>query len=260
MPRVRYCILFVLVGMHLPVIAGEIPGLTPQIPPFIERDLEVVFSNDFLGRGGSIDDFRTQQIVIAAKLSDTWIAILDHSILTLGSSLTPGRVDQLSASLGYQIINKVNDHSASKVNAGVGVRSAGDFAGERMQNGFHRLIGSDIEVLPYTDTDSTDVTAWFDVDHYRDFHYSGSWRTGYWVRASSLLTSGGHWDGSAGLFGVASRPSLDIWLGLRRDWRTGYDSAIFRETAEAESDTAIVLGIRFGALVLETVQQINNDA
>lgn len=257
---VRYCALVVLVFMHVPAIAGEIPGLPPQIPPFIERDLEVVFSNDFLGRGGSIDDFRTQQIVIAAKLSDNWIAILDHSILTLGSSLTPGRVDQMSASLGYQIVNKVNDHSASKINAGIGVRSAGDFAGERMQNGFHRLIGSDIEVLPYTDTDSTDVTAWFDVDHYRDFHYSGSWRTGYWVRASSLLTSGGQWDGSAGLFGVASRPSLDIWLGLRRDWRSGYNRAIFRETAKAEDDTAIVLGVRFGALVLETVQQLNNDA
>jgi len=244
----------------VPAFAGEISGLPPALLPGIDRDFVLNFSNDFLGRGGSVDDFRTQQLVIAAKLSDNWIAILDHSILTLGSSLTPGRVDQLSASLGYQIINKVNEHSASKVNAGFGVRSAGDFAGERMQNGFHRLIGSDIEVLPYTDTNNTDVTAWFDVDHYRDLHYSGSWRTGYWVRASSLLTSGGHWDGSAGLFGVASRPSLDIWLGLRRDWREGYDHAVFRETAAAESDTSIVLGVRFGALVLETVQQINNDA
>jgi len=244
----------------VPAFAGEISGLPPALLPGIDRDFSLDFSNDFLGRGGSIDDFRTQQIVIAAKLSDTWIAILDHSILTLGSTLTPGRVDQLSASLGCQIINKVYDHSASKIVAGFGVRSAGDFAGERMQNGFHRLIGSEIEVLPYTDTDSTDVTAWFAADHYRDFHYSGSWQTGYWMRASSLLSSGGQWDGSAGLFGVASRPSLDVWLGLRHDWREGYDHAVFRETAEAESDMAIVLGVRFGALVLETVQQINNDA
>jgi hypothetical protein len=168
MPWGRYCTLIVLVFNFVPVIAGEVPGLPPQNPPFIAPDLEVVFSNDFLGRGGSIDDFRTQQIVIAAKFSDKWIAILDHSILTLGSSLTPARVDQLSASLGYQIINEVNDHSASKVTAGIGVRSAGDFAGERMQ------------------------------------------------------------------IGVASCPSLDVWLGLRRDWREGYDRAIFRETAEAE--------------------------
>jgi len=32
------------------------------------------------------------------------------------------------------------------------------------------------------------------------------------------------------------------------------------ETARAEDDTAVVIGVRFGALMLETVQQLNNDA
>ena len=35
---------------------------------------------------------------------------------------------------------------------------------------------------------------------------------------------------------------------------------MLRETAAAEDDLAIVFGARFGALVLETVQQVNNDA
>ncbi len=235
------------------------------MPPFIERDLEVTFSNDFLGRGGSVDDFRTQQIIIAAKLSDKWVALLDHSILTLGDSTTPGRVDQLSGSLGYQLINTVKDREASKFVVGVGIRNVGDFAGERMQNGFHRLVGSKTKDLAYIDTETNDVTAWLDADRFRRFGNSsetatGNWQIGYWLRASSLITSAGQWDSTAGLFAVASRPAIDVWLGIRRDWRSGYDGAVLSETAAAEDDLAIVFGVRFGALVLETVQQVNNDA
>ena len=266
MPWAWFCTLLLAVFAPLSGIAGEVAGLPPQLPPFLERDLEVTFSNDFLGRGGSVDDFRTQQIIINAKFSDKWIALLDHSILTLSNSTMPGRVDQLSGSLGYQIINTVNDRLVSKLVVGVGIRYVGDFAGQRMQNGFHRLVGSKIENLPYSDTKSSDATAWFDADHYRKFGESGEtgltgkWRTGYWLRASSLLTSGGQWDSSAGLYAVASQPAVDIWLGIRRDWRSGYEGAVLRETAAAEDDLAIVLGARLGALVLETVQQVNNDA
>jgi hypothetical protein len=49
-----------------PLQAGEIQGLLPQLPPFHERDFEFVFSNDFLGRGGSVDDFRTQQLIFSS--------------------------------------------------------------------------------------------------------------------------------------------------------------------------------------------------
>lgn len=254
----RPCVLVLAILAPWPGFAGEIPGLPPQMPPFIERDLEVTFSNDFLGRGGSVDDFRTQQIIISAKLSDKWIALLDHSILTLSDPGAAGRIDQLSGSLGYQVINTINERLANKLVVGVGIRSAANFAGERMQNGFHRLVGSDIETLPYTDTNSTDVTAWIDADHYRKFGRSSKY--GYWLRASSLLTSGGQWDSSAGLYGVTSWPTIDFWLGLRRDWRSGYDDPVLHATAIAEDDLAVVLGVRFGALVLETVQQVNNDA
>ena len=242
--------------------AGEISGLRPQLPPFLERDLEVVFVNDFLGRGGSVDDFRTQQLIVSAKFSERWLALLDHSIMTLTDAATPGRVDQLSASLGYQFKDTSSDHHASKLFAGVGVRSVGDFAGQRMQNGFHRLVGNNVDILPYTNTSRTDATIWIDTDYYRRIGEKGKngWRSGYWLRASSLLSSGGQWDSSAGLFALIGKPGMDFWLGIRRDWRSGYDDLVLRETAEAEDDLAIVLGARFGALVIETVQQLNNDA
>jgi hypothetical protein len=259
--------MLVLVVVALsPCIAGEISGLPPQMPPVIERDLEVAFSNDFLGRGGSVDDFRTQQLIVTAKLSDQWMALLDHSILTLGNPTAPGRIDQVSGSLGYRVINTINDRRISRLVIGIGIRKVGEFAGERIQNGFHRLVGSKTVNLPYSDTGGSVGTAWFDANHYREFGTpvdtgsAGKWRTGYWLRANSLLTSGGQWDSSAGLYAVASRPAIDIWLGIRHDWRSGYEGAVLRETAAAEDDSAIVLGARFGALVLETVQQVNNDA
>jgi len=246
-------------------VAGEIPGLPPQLPPFHERDIEITFSNDFLGRGGAVDDYRTQQIIVSAKLSQKWLAVVDHSILTLSTGSESGRVDQLSASLGYEIFKATDDDRIDTVVAGFGVRSVGQFAGERMQNGFHRLVGSKVENLPYVAEQGSDVTAWVDASQYRAFRDPGNdgvlrnWRTGYWLRASSLATTGGQWDNSASLIAVLSRPSIDLWLGLRSDWRTGYDDVVLRETAEVEDDLAVVIGARFGALVIETSQQLNND-
>jgi hypothetical protein len=135
-----------------------------------------------------------------------------------------------------------------------------------MQNGFHRLVGSEIETLPYTGTRRTDATAWFDAEYYTVMREPGTvgmfgdWRMGAWLRVSSLVTSDAQWDGSVALFAVANRRSIDLWFGLRRDWRSGYDDPVQRATAAAEDDLAVVLGVRFGALVLETVQQLNNDA
>jgi hypothetical protein len=130
-----------------------------------------------------------------------------------------------------------------------------------MQNGFHRLIGSNIDSLSYVDTSTTDATGWFEAQRYRQLHTFDNWTTGYWLRAGSLLTTDGQWDSTAGAFAVAKRNSIDVWLGVRHDWRSGYDADNVQvETARAEDDTAVVIGVRFGALMLETVQQLNNDA
>lgn len=247
--------------MVIPVKAGEIPGLPPALLPLIDRDFALNFSNDFLGRGGSVDDFRTQQIILTAKINDRWFAVVDHSILTLTDSPAPGRVDQLSGSLGYHLLNNTSAGGVDRFTVGGGFRSVGEFAGERMQNGFHRLIGSNIDSLSYVDTRTTDATGWFEAQRYRQLRSFDNWTTGYWLRAASLLTTDGQWDSTAGAFAVAKRNSIDVWLGLRHDWRSGYDADNVQvETARAEDDTAVVIGVRFGALMLETVQQLNNDA
>lgn len=247
-------------------IAGEIPGLPASLPPTIERNLEMVLANDFFGSGGSVDNFRTQQISLVAKPAERWSLVFDHSVLTLYQLTDPGRTDQLSFSVGYDLLKKHAAGHVGRLTAGTGFRSTGDFAGERVQNGFHRLINNTVIILPYTDTRRTDATAWMDAEYSLCLRQvcgakgSDDWRLGAWWRANSLLTSDSQWDASAAMYAVASKRALDIWLGLRQDWRNGYNDPVLRETAAAEQDLAVVAGIRFGALVVETVQQLNNQA
>jgi len=229
--------------------------------PQIERDVELTFSNDFLGRGGSVDDFRTQQFEITAMLDDRWLVVADYSALTLEDAPSPERLDQLSASLGYRLFTRADAGSADQITIGGGVRTVGVYAGERVQNGFHRLIGNEIKSLPYADTSRSDVTGWIEAQRYRQVRDYGSWSTGYWLRGASLLTSDGQWDNAASAMAVASRGTLNIWLGVRRDWRTGYDTDnVQAATAHEEDDTGVVLGLRYGGIVVETVQQLSNDA
>jgi hypothetical protein len=244
--------------------AGEIAGLPGNLPPIIEKPLEFNFSNDFLGRGGSVDDFRTQQFIISATIKERWVATLDHSILTLDDPDTPGRTDQLSASLGYRLFDQRNKTALNQLTAGIGLRSYGEFAGERIQNGFHRIIGSGVETHPYTDISQTDATAWVDAHRYALLRGSlgdaEEWRAGYWLRGSALLTTDGQTDAALGVYGGVGRRNVDAWLGLRQDWRSGYDAAVLAETAAAEQDIALVFGLRWGPVVFETVQQFDNHA
>ncbi len=259
-PMRRMPILALLSVVATPAVSGDIAGMAPPLPPFVEQRLEFSFSNDFLGRGGSIDDYRTQQITIAADIGERWSTIFDHSLLTLKDPANAARIDQLSASLGYRVLRHNGPDGAVSVTAGFGVRGTGDFAGERMQNGFHRLVGSEIEYLPYADADETLATAWFDAGRYASLHDAGSWSLGYWLWGRALATSGGQFDAGAGAMAVARRAGFAAWTGLRHDWRTGYTEPVQRATADQEQDLAFVIGMRFGSLVVETVQQFDNDA
>lgn len=260
------CLVILLAAVSAPAVCGDIPGIAPKSPSTPDPNFELTFSNDFLGRGGSVDDFRTQQIILNAALSSRWRAVFDHSILTLSDEIDAGRVDQMAISLGFALLRRQHNRGHFAVDIGAGLRSAGTFSGEEMQNGFHRLIGSDIETLPYDEQSSTDVTAWLDASLHSTVRSAGDagllrkWDRGYSLRGTTLLTSAGQWDSTTQALWVASRPSLDLWLGVRHDWRQGYDAAIFSETAREEDDTGFVVGVRFGALILETVQQLNNDA
>lgn len=248
--------------------AGEVSGLPSHLPPIVRPDYLYFLGNDFAAAGTS-DDFRTQQMMVSARFRDTWLAVLDHSILTR-EDLAEGeraRIDTMTFSLGYEFFLSDGAAGRTSMAAGLAVRGIGNFEGERIQNGFHRLVASDTDAIPYTDTRETDPAAWFIVDHYRRLAgasgsgFWSSWDAGLWLRAGAFASAAGQTDAVAGIYAVASRGAIDLWLGARRDWRSGYDDDfVLEDTAREEDKYAVSFGARVGALVVETVQRIDSAA
>jgi hypothetical protein len=242
--------------------------LPPHLAPTTSPDYSFYLGNDFLATG-TTDDFRTQQIIVTTTVKDRWVLLLDHSTLTRTSPIIglPARIDQMSLSLGYKLINERSPESSRSLIMGVGARGVGNFEGSRIQNGVHALIESETSTLPYADTRQTDATLWALGEHHKILRTAAAtgwisgWDTGYWVRGGALATADGQFDAVAGLYAVASRPGFDLWLGARQDWREGYDADNVQiETAAAESKMAISYGARLGSLVLEVVQRSDSEA
>jgi len=251
-------------AMAAPVylLAGEISGLPPEMPPRESGPLTFSYTNDLLG-AGTVDDFRTGQFTISGDIGDRWVFAIDHSILTLIDSANPERTDQLSASLGRRLVNRQRDAATTRLAVGLGARASGEIFGERLQNGSHQLVGSSIEIAPYADLDRTEAIAWVDAQHY-SLYIAGQepqdWQFGYWLQGSALGTSAGALDAAAGAYAVVRRGALDIWVGLRQDWRTGYDEPILAAVADEEQDVAAVLGLHWGPVAFESVQQFDHKA
>ncbi len=242
--------------------AAQIPGVPPPTPPGVERSFELFFGNDFLGRGGAVDDFRTQRYGVIAALGSRWSLNADLSILTLEqpSEGDPGREDQLSPSLGYRLVRTGTPGHGLDVEVGAGLRYYANLGGARMQNGFHKLVGSRLNTVPYISADRTVGTAWIQAPLRGRLAHAGAWGFDYWVQASTLLTTAGEWDGTGALSAVATLGWFQTWLGVQTDWREGYDATnVSRETADFESGTRALLGFRFGPFIIETAQQFSGD-
>jgi hypothetical protein len=265
--------LIVALGILASVSPGQavqLPGVTPALPPGVDRKFELLFGNDFLARGGEFDDFRTQQISVVGPVARRWNLIVNHSILTLERPKIgdPGRIDHLSGSVGYTLVRIDKPTHTQGVEVGGGFRYSSEIGGARMQNGFHQIVGSKPEILPYVDTNRVDGTLWLRLPRHGVLRgdarlpmLGGGWDFMYWGRASTLLTTDAEWDGSVGLSAVAAKRWFQGWLGVQGDWRTGHDrDNVSGETAEFEQGAGVVLGFRFGPLLMETVQHFDGDA
>jgi len=236
----------------------------------VDRKFELLFSNDFLGRGGEFDDFRTQQIGLAAALGHRWDLILDHSILTLEDRNAPvqGRVDHLTVSAGHRLVRILRAKYTQEVEMGGGLRYSGEIGGARMQNGFHQIVGSKPTTVPYVDTERLDGTFWLRLPAYGSLLSDATipllgseWEFGYWIRAATMVTTDSEWDGDVGLSAVASKGWFQTWLGVQGDWRTGHDRDIVSsETARFEEGAGVFFGFRVGPLLMETVQHFDGNA
>jgi len=250
--------------------AAQIPGVPPAVPPGLQRQVEIFVGNDILGLRKGNDDYRTQQLGLVAAFGERWTFIIDHSILTLEEPQqgSPGRLDQFSGSVGYRFFADYRARVHQAFDAGIGFRHSGDIGGARIQNGFHQIIRNSIKTVPYVATDRVDGTLWASFD--RDgilkddasFPMLGAgWQYGYWVRGTTMLTTDAQWDTDVRLSAVAAKNWFQGWFGLTGSWREGYDrDNVSRETARYEAGAGIVIGLRFGPLLIETEQQFNGDS
>ena len=249
--------------------AGEIPGMMPPRLPGLDAVAELYNSNDNLGRGKDVDDFRTQQFGVALTIEDRFLFALDHSLLTLdkyADDLPEGRLDQLSASLGYRVLRQRDLQRQSNIDLGLGFRLTDNIGGSRIQNGFHQIVDDRIVESPYVDTSDVDGTAWLRADTaapwpWLDAAANGEgWSPGYWLHGATLLTTDGQSDGTLQASATVRRGIFDAWLGLRGDWRSGYDQdQVQSEVADNEEGLYVNVGVRFGPILVETTQGFDDD-
>lgn len=251
------------------VSAGEIAGAPVPVLPSIPRDFSFHWGNDAFGRSTQ-DDFRTQQSIVSGRFHEDWLYVIDYSILTVGaqsenSNLGTGRLDQLSGSIGYRFHHNDDDRKLSELSAGAGLRATGDFDGQRMQNGWHRLTNAKIDNIDYVDSNNVDGIGWFKAsfqETMRTFatEKTGNWDLGYWLDGTALVSTDGQVDGNAGVYGVVENNDLRFWLGGRGDLRHGYSQDFVQSaTAKAEQGYFVVLGLSLGPLILQTAQALDSD-
>jgi len=82
-------------------LAGEISGLPAHLVPTVRPDYSFFLGNDFAAVGTS-DDYRTEQMIVSARIRESWIAVLDHSVMTREdlAETERGRIDTMTLALG----------------------------------------------------------------------------------------------------------------------------------------------------------------
>ena len=271
--RLRNLLFLILMVLSAQGHAGDIAGAPAIVPPESLGDFSFLWSNDFFGRGGVADDYRTQQFGLQIKVSPRWGLIVDHSILT-ASEANPvlpgyaGRLDQLSLSLMYELLRKqAGANELALINAGAGVRAYGDFGGSRIQNSLHRLINNGVNGAPYVDTATNLGIFWLKGDYQKLYplpllgETKNAWGAGYWLDATGLISSDRQWDAALAANVVVQNQNLRLWLGVREDWRENYTLDFVQQaTALSEAGTSLVFGVGFGPVLFETTQGLENKS
>ncbi len=264
--------LLILLALPEQLVAGDIAGAPASLPPQTLGDFSFILSNNFfsLVREHEPDEYRTQQIGIEFDIFPGTGIVFDYSILTAGQPnpvkyTFAGIIDQISLSISHELYRTdAGPDNLGVIDVGAGIRTYGDFGGNRIQSGFHRLTNNDVDDYPYVNTDTTMAIFWLNGDYQKLFELSNadnnsSWKAGFWLDATALGSSQSLWDASVSANALARNKSLKLWLGLKQDWRENYESDFVSEaTALSESGTSLTFGIGSGAIAFETAQGLGD--
>lgn len=265
-------LLFLLLPILAPQgYAGDIAGAPALVPPDSLGIFSILWNNNIISLEHEPDEYRTQQLGVQFYFSPKWGIVFDYSILTAGQENPvlrdfAGRLDQFSLSLMYELYrNQTESNSIAIVEAGTGFRAYGNFDGRYMQNGFHRLINNVVDDYPYVDTETNMATFWLKGDYQKlypfvlsDKKYS-SWRVGYWLSATGLVSTDHEWDAALTANAVMNNQNMTLWLGVREDWRENYKLDFVQQaTALTESGTSLDFGIGVGPVLFEIAHGIGD--
>jgi len=271
--RLRSLLFLILMVLAVRGHTGDIAGAPAIMPPESLGNFSFLWSNDFFGRGGAEDDYRTQQFGLQSKVSPRWGLVIDYSILTASENnpVLPGytgRLDQLSLSLMYELFRiQVDANELALIEAGAGVRAYGDFGGSRIQNSLHRLINNGTNSAHYMDTATNLGIFWLKGDYQKLYPLpfiddtNNSWRAGYWLDATGLISTERQWDAALSANAVVHNQTMRLWLGVRQDWRENYTlDFVQHATALSESGTSLVFGVGSGPVLFETTQGLEDKS
>jgi hypothetical protein len=264
--------LLILLTLSEQSIAGDISGAPASLPPHTLGDFSFILSNNFFSliRDHEPDEYRTQQTGIQFDIVPGTGIVIDYSILTAGQPNPvkrdfAGIIDQISLSIKHELYHTdTGPDDLGVINAGAGIRSYGDFGGNRIQGGFHRLTNNDVDDYPYVDTETTMAIFWLNGNYQKLYELmktddNSSWKAGLWLAGTALVSTQSQWDASVSASALARHSSLKLWLGLRQDWRENYESDFVQEsTAISESGTSLTFGIGSGPIVFETAQGLGD--
>jgi len=233
---------------------AAIPGIPDPPRPGPAPAWWVLWSNDAFGAeiGNNPDDFRTNAFSLGWRFRRDWIAGLDHSALTnRGDTGNAARSDELTITLGRVLLDRHDDHSHAWLAAGVGLRFAGDFGGQDMQDASHETFDFRQVELPYEDRDWSRLL-WYDMHWFHDLGrpaFLDDWVLGRGSRfavaidQSLLVSDGGELQGSISARGVLAGVGGSLWVGLRQQMR---GNKALSHTAEVVADREDGLRLIFG--------------
>lgn len=267
----RFISLLILLSMPEQLIAGDIAGAPASLPPQTLGDFSFILANNFfsLVRDHEPDEYRTQQIGIEFDISPGTGIVFDYSILTAGQPnpvkyTFAGIIDQISLSIKQEIFRTdTGADTLGIIDVGAGIRTYGDFGGNRIQGGIHRLTNNDVDDYPYVNTDTTMAIFWLNGNYQKLYELSNadvnsSWKAGVWLDATALASSQSQWDASVSANAIMRNKSLKLWLGVKQDWRENYETDFVQaSTAISESGTSLTFGIGSGPLAFETAQGLD---
>jgi hypothetical protein len=265
--RVCGSLLIILMVLSRQVHAGEISGTPAMVPPETLGDFSSLWTNNVINSGFEPDEYRTHQLGLQFDISPRWGLVFDYSILTADKNNPvlqdfTGRLDEMSLSLMHELYrDRPDSNNFAILEMGAGIRTYGDFDGNRIQNGFHRLINNGVDYYPYLETETNMAIFLLKGDYQKLYPLplskdtKNTWQAGYWLGATGLVSTESQWDAALSANAVIRNQTMAFWLGLREDWRENYELDFVQQaTALTESGTSLTFGIGAGPVVFEMVQ------